>query len=163
MNYGVKAKMALESEETNKCHVGCPQINACRGKTVTNQHLRNVQCHVLEAKHLIEGGPIHVDSGANGENKSERRYVVKPLQQKNCGLENPRHEILTFVLCGLCSSERETPQVTSTHLDILLSTLFFSSKALMVTGRVAELEAVPNAVTIALPMLAMNLEDGNGF
>ena len=47
----------------------------------------------------------------------------------------------------------------TTDLEILLSTLFFSSKALMVTGRVAELEAVPNAVTIALPMLAMNLED----
>ena len=46
-----------------------------------------------------------------------------------------------------------------TDLEILLSTLFFSSKALMVTGRVAELEAVPNAVTIALPILAMNLED----
>ena len=29
----------------------------------------------------------------------------------------------------------------------------------MVTGRVAELEAVPNAVTIAFPMFAMNLED----
>ena len=37
--------------------------------------------------------------------------------------------------------------------------MFFSSNALMVTGRVAELEAVPNAVTIAFPMFAMNLED----
>ena len=45
------------------------------------------------------------------------------------------------------------------NLTTLDLTLFFSSKALMVTGRVAELEAVPNAVTIALPMLAMNLED----
>ena len=45
------------------------------------------------------------------------------------------------------------------NLDILLSTLFFSSRALMVTGRVAELEAVPKAVTIALPMFAMNLRE----
>ena len=45
------------------------------------------------------------------------------------------------------------------NLEILLSTLFFSSRALMVTGRVAELEAVPKAVTIALPMFAMNLAE----
>ena len=47
--------------------------------------------------------------------------------------------------------------VSNNNLEILLSTLFFSSRALMVTGRVAELEAVPKAVTIALPMFAMNL------
>ena len=43
------------------------------------------------------------------------------------------------------------------HLEILLSTRFFSSKELMVTGKVAELEAVPKAVTMAFPMLEMNL------
>jgi hypothetical protein len=34
---------------------------------------------------------------------------------------------------------------------------FFSSRLLMVTGSVAELEAVPKAVTRALPMFATNL------
>ena len=59
------------------------------------------------------------------------------------------------------TSSSPTPSsivIIITDLEILLSTLFFSSKALMVTGRVAELEAVPNAVTIALPMFAMKLQ-----
>ena len=36
-----------------------------------------------------------------------------------------------------------------TNLEILGSTPFFSSRQLMVTGRVAELEAVPQAVMMA--------------
>lgn len=44
-----------------------------------------------------------------------------------------------------------------TNLDILGSTLFFSSRQFMVTGRVAELEAVPQAVVSAPSMFRMNL------
>ena len=44
-----------------------------------------------------------------------------------------------------------------TNLAILGSTLFFFSRTEIVTGRVAELDAVPNAVTRGFPMLAMNL------
>ena len=44
-----------------------------------------------------------------------------------------------------------------TNLDILGSTLFFSSRQFMVTGRVAELEAVPQAVVSALSMFRINL------
>ena len=44
-----------------------------------------------------------------------------------------------------------------TNLAILGSTPFFSSRALIVTGRVAELDAVPNAVAKGFPMLAINL------
>ncbi len=42
------------------------------------------------------------------------------------------------------------------YLAILESTPFFSSRRLMVTGRVALDEAVPKAVVKALVMLAMN-------
>ena len=45
-----------------------------------------------------------------------------------------------------------------TNLDILGSTLFFSSRQFMVTGRVAELEAVPQAVVSAPSMFLMNLK-----
>ena len=45
-----------------------------------------------------------------------------------------------------------------TNLDILGSTLFFFSRQFMVTGRVAELEAVPQAVVIAPSMFLMNLK-----
>jgi hypothetical protein len=48
-------------------------------------------------------------------------------------------------------------EVDSRHLLILGSMWFFSSRLLMVTGSVAELEAVPKAVTRALPMFATNL------
>jgi hypothetical protein len=48
-------------------------------------------------------------------------------------------------------------EVDSRHLLILGSMWFFSSRLLMVTGSVAELEAVPKAVTKALPMFATNL------
>ena len=44
-----------------------------------------------------------------------------------------------------------------TNLEILGSTPFFSSRQFMVTGSVAELEAVLQAVMMAWPMLAMNL------
>ena len=50
MNYDLKkAKIALKGDETISFYVGCPQINAYRGKTDTNQHLRNVQCNFSEA------------------------------------------------------------------------------------------------------------------
>ena len=39
-----------------------------------------------------------------------------------------------------------------------MSTLFFSSRQLIVTGNVAELEAVPKAVTRAFPILSINLK-----
>ena len=44
------------------------------------------------------------------------------------------------------------------HLDILASTPFFSSNKFMVTGKVAEDEAVPKAVVKALVILARNLK-----
>ena len=44
-----------------------------------------------------------------------------------------------------------------TYLVILESMLFLFSKASKVTGRVAEDEAVPNAVAKAFAMLPMNL------
>ena len=43
-----------------------------------------------------------------------------------------------------------------TNLEIRGSTSFLVSKHSMVSGRVAALEAVPNAVLSALPMLAIN-------
>jgi hypothetical protein len=46
---------------------------------------------------------------------------------------------------------------TVRYLLILGSMLFFVSRLLIVTGSEAELEAVPNAVTKALPMFATNL------
>ena len=46
-----------------------------------------------------------------------------------------------------------------TNLEIRGSTPFFSSSKFMVTGNVAEEEAVPKAVVKALVILAMNLED----
>ena len=45
----------------------------------------------------------------------------------------------------------------STNLEILGSTLFFSSRQFMVTGSVAELEAVPQAVVSAANMFLINL------
>ena len=45
-----------------------------------------------------------------------------------------------------------------TNLEILGSTPFFCSRQFMVTGREAELEAVPQAVIMAWPWLAMNLQ-----
>ena len=44
-----------------------------------------------------------------------------------------------------------------TNLEIFGSTPFFSSRQFMVTGRVAELEAVPQAVVRAPDMFFMNL------
>ena len=44
------------------------------------------------------------------------------------------------------------------HLTILESILFFSSKQSIVTGRVAELDDVPNAVIMAIPMFPTNLK-----
>ena len=44
-----------------------------------------------------------------------------------------------------------------TNLEIFRSSPFFSSRQFMVTGSVAELEAVPQAVMMAWPWLAMNL------
>ena len=44
------------------------------------------------------------------------------------------------------------------YLAILGSTPFFSSSRLMVTGSVAEEDAVPKAVVKAFAMLAINLE-----
>ena len=49
-----------------------------------------------------------------------------------------------------------------TNLDIRGSTEFLASNIRKVTGRVAVLEAVPNAVVRALDMLAINL-NGNFF
>ena len=46
-----------------------------------------------------------------------------------------------------------------TNLEILGSTPFFCSRQFMVTGREAELEAVPQAVMMAWPWLAINLQD----
>ena len=46
----------------------------------------------------------------------------------------------------------------SSYLAILGSTPFFSSRRLMVTGSVAEEDAVPKAVVKAFAMLAMNLQ-----
>ena len=46
----------------------------------------------------------------------------------------------------------------STNLEILGSTPFFSSRQFMVTGSVAELEAVPQAVVMAPNMFFMNLK-----
>ena len=43
------------------------------------------------------------------------------------------------------------------HLDILGLTPFFSSRQFMVTGKVAELEAVPQAVVMAPVILEMKL------
>ena len=81
--------------------------------TDANIDLRNEHCTMLcfKSKHLIESSSIHVDSGADWEDKSERRHVVKPLQQKNCVFGKPKPEIVMFVFCGLCPCERETPQV----------------------------------------------------
>ena len=45
-----------------------------------------------------------------------------------------------------------------TNLEILGSTPLFTSRHLMVTGRLAELEAVPQAVMMAWLWLAMNLQ-----
>ena len=45
-----------------------------------------------------------------------------------------------------------------TKRAIFGSTPFFSSRALIVTGRVAELDAVPNAVAKGFPILAINLD-----
>ena len=47
--------------------------------------------------------------------------------------------------------------LSPTDLAILGSTPFFSSSKLMVTGSVADDEAVPKAVVKAFVMLAMNL------
>ena len=44
-----------------------------------------------------------------------------------------------------------------TNLEIRWSTKFLVSNSCMVAGRVAALEAVPNAVVNALPMLAINI------
>ena len=44
------------------------------------------------------------------------------------------------------------------HLTTLESTLFFSSKQSIVTGRVAELDEVLNAVIMAMPMFPINLK-----
>ena len=44
-----------------------------------------------------------------------------------------------------------------TNLEIFRSTPFFSSRQFMVTGRVAKLEAVPQAVVRAPDMFLMNL------
>lgn len=43
-----------------------------------------------------------------------------------------------------------------TNFEILASTLFLVSKLSIVTGKVAEDEAVPKAVVKALPMFRMN-------
>ena len=48
-----------------------------------------------------------------------------------------------------------------TNLEILGSTPFFSSRQFMVTGSVAELEAVPQAVVMAPNMFLMNLKQKN--
>ena len=45
-----------------------------------------------------------------------------------------------------------------TNLEIFGSTPFFSSRQFMVTGSVAELEAVPQAVVMAPNMFFMNLK-----
>ncbi len=47
--------------------------------------------------------------------------------------------------------------ISTQYLLILGSTPFFSSRLSIVTGRVALLEAVPKAVTYALPMFNKNL------
>jgi hypothetical protein len=51
-------------------------------------------------------------------------------------------------------------KINKNYLAILGSTPFFSSSKLMVTGKVAEDEAVPKAVVQALVMFAINL-NGN--
>ena len=92
---------------------------------------------MIFSKHLIERSTVHVDGRTNWKNKPVKRDLTWPLN-------------IVIIMFNL---------VSNNNLEILLSTLFFSSRALMVTGRVAELEAVPKAVTIALPMFAMNLRE----
>ena len=89
---------------------------------------------IFASKHLIERSTVHVDGRTNWKNKPMKRDLTWPWP-------------IMIIMFNLVYK----------NLEILLSTLFFSSRALMVTGRVAELEAVPKAVTIALPMFAMNL------
>ena len=89
---------------------------------------------IIAIKHLIERCTVHVDGRTNWKNKPVKRDLTWPWP-------------IMIIMFNFVYK----------NLDILLSTLFFSSRALMVTGRVAELEAVPKAVTIALPMFAMNL------
>ena len=91
---------------------------------------------IIASKHLIERSTVHVDGRTNWKNKPVKSDLTCPWP-------------IVIIMFNLVYN----------NLEILLSTLFFSSRALMVTGRVAELEAVPKAVTIALPMFAMNLRE----
>ena len=91
---------------------------------------------IIASKHLIKRGTVHVDGRTNWKNKPVKRDLTWPWP-------------IVIIMFSFVYK----------NLEILLSTLFFSSRALMVTGRVAELEAVPKAVTIAFPMFAMNLRE----
>jgi hypothetical protein len=69
----------------------------------------------------------------------------------------PRESLVSDILAGDGNIEKLFLRCTIQYLLILGSMWFFCSRLLMVTGREAELDAVPKAVTSALPMFATNL------
>ena len=77
---------------------------------------------------FIETSAIHVDHGANRENKPGWIKIRLPSPPPHLPLT--KKKVLNLAICWL--------------------TLFFSSMQVMVTGNVAELEPVPKAVIKAL-------------
>ena len=76
-------------------------------------------------------------------------FIVAPIGNTNLNVE--KYYFKTYNLGEIFFT-------VSLHLLIRGSTPFFSSRVLIVTGRVAELDAVPNAVTYTFPILAKNLD-----